>query len=202
MGTVVTYERTGTFFFRRTLARIEPLLKEHGYCGYINLNTIVNSQGIWPLEFTCRFGYPGYAILSPLQRTPWAMLFRSMVTHKGTHLDTAPGFAVGIVLTTRPFPYTRTSVREPVGLPILSRETSRNAIGQICTLGKSRSTKGSLSLQDFTVGRWSLLARVRQSPRPKPTPTSSCGAWSYRTYAIETILVQSLLPATSRPWRN
>jgi phosphoribosylamine--glycine ligase len=118
MGTVVTYERTGTFF-RRTLARIEPLLKEHGYCGYINLNTIVNSQGIWPLEFTCRFGYPGYAILSPLQRTPWAMLFRSMVTHKGSHLDTAPGFAVGIVLTTRPFPYTRTSVREPVGLPIL-----------------------------------------------------------------------------------
>ena len=118
MGTVVTYERTGTFF-RRTLARIEPLLKEHGYCGYINLNTIVNSQGIWPLEFTCRFGYPGYAILTPLQRTPWATLFKSMVTREGRDLDTFPGFAVGIVMTTRPFPYTRTSVPEPIGLPIL-----------------------------------------------------------------------------------
>jgi phosphoribosylamine--glycine ligase len=118
MGTVVTYERTGTFF-RRTLARIEPLLREHGYCGYINLNTIVNSRGIWPLEFTCRFGYPGYAILTPLQRTPWATLFRSMVTREGRQLDTVPGFAVGIVMTTRPFPYTRTSVREPIGLPIL-----------------------------------------------------------------------------------
>ena len=118
MGTVVTYERTGTFF-RRTLARIEPLLREHGYCGYINLNTIVNSQGVWPLEFTCRFGYPGYAILTPLQRTPWAKLFRSMVSRDGCELDTVPGFAVGIVMTTRPFPYTRTWVREPIGLPIL-----------------------------------------------------------------------------------
>jgi phosphoribosylamine--glycine ligase len=118
MGTVVTYEQTGTFF-RRTLARIEPLLKEHGYCGYINLNTIVNTQGIWPLEFTCRFGYPGYAILTPLQRTPWATLFRNMVTHEGSNLNIFPGFAVGIVMTTRPFPYTRTLVREPIGLPIL-----------------------------------------------------------------------------------
>jgi phosphoribosylamine---glycine ligase len=118
MGTVVTYSRTGTFF-RRTLARLEPLLKENGYCGYINLNTIVNLQGIWPLEFTCRFGYPGYAILTPLQRTPWAKLFGGMVKREGRDLDTAPGFAVGIVLTTRPFPYTRTLIPEPVGLPIL-----------------------------------------------------------------------------------
>ena len=118
MGTVVTYERTGVFF-RKTLARMAPLLKQHGYCGYINLNTIVNEQGIWPLEFTCRFGYPGYAILAPLQRTPWAEIFRSMVGRDGRDLDVAPGFAVGVVITTRPFPYIRTFVPEPIGLPIL-----------------------------------------------------------------------------------
>jgi phosphoribosylamine---glycine ligase len=118
MGTVVTYERTATFF-NKTLARLSPLLKTHGYCGYINLNTIVNEEGVWPLELTCRFGYPGYAILEPLQKTSWSVLLKSLVAQSATMLRTEPGFSVGIVMTTRPFPYVRTFVPEPVGLPII-----------------------------------------------------------------------------------
>jgi phosphoribosylamine--glycine ligase len=118
MGTVVTY--TGTRrFFGRTLAKLAPLLKENGYCGYINLNTIVNRDGIWPLEFTCRFGYPGYAILDPLQRTSWAELFRAMIRRSSLSFEVEPGFAVGVVVTTPPFPYSRLHLAEPVGLPVL-----------------------------------------------------------------------------------
>ena len=51
MGTVATFERTERFF-ARTLGRMEKRLRANGYCGYINLNTIVNERGIWPLEFT------------------------------------------------------------------------------------------------------------------------------------------------------
>ena len=118
MGTVVTYERTTTFF-NKTLARMAPLLRVKKYCGYINLNTIVNEHGIWPLEFTCRFGYPGYAILEPLQITSWPALFRALVIRSAIKLKTKVGFSVGIVITTRPFPYVRTFVPEPVGLPIM-----------------------------------------------------------------------------------
>jgi phosphoribosylamine--glycine ligase len=118
MGTVVTYERSRRFF-ELTLARVAPLLRANGYCGYINLNTIVNEAGIWPLEFTCRFGYPGFAVLDPLQETSWADLFRGMAARSGADLATRPGFAVGIVMTTRPFPYIRTYVAEPIGLPVL-----------------------------------------------------------------------------------
>ena len=118
MGTVVTYRRTNAFF-ERTLARVGPLLKTHNYCGYINLNTIVNEAGIWPLEFTCRFGYPGYAILEPLQDIKWSELFRAIISRKPFQFRTDSGFAVGVVITTRPFPYVRTFVPEPIGLPIM-----------------------------------------------------------------------------------
>jgi phosphoribosylamine--glycine ligase len=118
MGTVATYDRTRTFF-ERTLARIAPLLRSNGYRGYINLNTIVNERGIWPLEFTCRFGYPGFAVLEPLQATRWGDLFFGMVTGTLDGLETRPGFSVAIVLTTPPFPYDREQVDEPVGLPVI-----------------------------------------------------------------------------------
>ena len=118
MGTVVTYRRS-QHFFERTLARLEKLLRAHDHCGYVNLNTIVNEHGIWPLEFTCRFGYPGFAILDPLQKTPWGDLFAAMLGRSSSAFETHPGFCVGIVLTTPPFPYPRPQVQEPVGLPVL-----------------------------------------------------------------------------------
>src|SRR3546814_19097376 len=88
MGTVATFDRSA-LFFERTLARIEPLLRDHNHVGYINLNTIVNAQGIWPLEFTCRFGYPGFAVLSPLQQTPWSQLFCMMLRHRPAEIGRA-----------------------------------------------------------------------------------------------------------------
>jgi phosphoribosylamine---glycine ligase len=118
MGTVVTYDRSRRFF-EQTLGRMQDLLRDHHHCGYVNLNTIVNERGIWPLEFTCRFGYPGFAILTPLQKTPWGDLLAAMVGRSGSALETRPGFSVGIVLTTPPFPYPRPQVEEPVGMPVL-----------------------------------------------------------------------------------
>jgi phosphoribosylamine--glycine ligase len=117
MGTVATFDRSGRFF-AATLARIAPLLRQHGHVGYVNLNTIVNREGIWPLEFTCRFGYPGFAVLDPLQRTPWGELFAAMISRSHERLAALPGFSVGVVLTTPPFPYSRKEVEEPVGLPV------------------------------------------------------------------------------------
>lgn len=118
MGTVATFARSGAFF-ARTLKRVEPHLTAHGHVGYVNLNTIVNASGIWPLEFTCRFGYPGFAVLDPLQATPWGELFATMLQRRAGDLAVRPGFAVGIVVTTPPFPYDRHVIDAPVGLPVL-----------------------------------------------------------------------------------
>ena len=72
MGTVATFTRRRIACSISTLAPLEPLFREAGHVGWVNLNTIINDQGVWPLEFTCRFGYPGFAVLEPLQAIDWA----------------------------------------------------------------------------------------------------------------------------------
>lgn len=118
MGTVATYDGTKRFF-DLTLARLEPLLRDEGHVGYVNLNMIVNEDGIWPLEFTCRFGYPGFAVLDPLQDIEWGELLRMIGIRSRRRFPVAAGFSLGVVLTTPPFPYSRKEIAEPVGLPIL-----------------------------------------------------------------------------------
>ena len=121
MGTLVSYEGADVLF-NATLAKVAPLLAQSGYCGYINVNTIVNEAGIWPLEFTARFGYPGSAILETLQAESWDVLFARMIARDSTTLKTNPGYAVGVVLTVPPFPYDQTVPPSPRGLPIHFRD--------------------------------------------------------------------------------
>jgi phosphoribosylamine--glycine ligase len=168
MGTVATYERS-TRFFELTLARLAPVLREHGHVGYVNLNTIVNSDGIWPLEFTCRFGYPGFAILEPLQDVSWGELLRAMAERSERSFATRPGFCVGIVLTTPPFPYTRKQVDEPVGLPVLfdgalDEEDRRNLhYGEVGMDGDRLVTSGLYGWTMVVTGTGRTIAAARRS---------------------------------------
>ncbi|MEK7102009.1 MAG: hypothetical protein AAB912_00065 [Patescibacteria group bacterium] len=44
--------------FNATLKKFEATLAQEGFVGYIDVNCIVNGNGIYPLEWTARFGYP------------------------------------------------------------------------------------------------------------------------------------------------
>ena len=117
MGTVATFEGSNALF-EACLKPLEPMLREGGHVGYVNLNTMINAEGVWPLEFTCRFGYPGFAVLEPLQALGWGELFRRMIEGEEARFDTRPGFSLCVVLSTPPFPYSRKEVDAVVGLPV------------------------------------------------------------------------------------
>lgn len=51
---------------------MEDLLREREYLGPIDLNTIVNTEGVWALEFTPRFGYEALPALLELFKSPIA----------------------------------------------------------------------------------------------------------------------------------
>jgi phosphoribosylamine--glycine ligase len=118
MGTVATFDGSQRLF-EVCLKPLQPLLRDAGHVGYVNLNTIINEQGVWPLEFTCRFGYPGFAVLEPLQAVRWGELFRAMIGRGGESFGAMSGFSVCVVLTTPPFPWSRKELDSPVGLPLL-----------------------------------------------------------------------------------
>lgn len=122
MGTVVTY-RGAEKMFNATLGKLDKVLAESGYCGYINLNTIVNERGVWPLELTCRFGYPGFAILDSLHEENWASILSGMVKRNRSVIETKDGFSVGVVMTVPPFPYSDGYDELGRGTPICFRDT-------------------------------------------------------------------------------
>jgi phosphoribosylamine---glycine ligase len=103
MGTLASYEGSERLF-EATLGRIAPVLARAGHVGYVNLNLIVDKRGAWPLEFTCRFGNPGFAVLAAMQRHGWGDLLRRMAEGGAGRFETLPGWSVCIVLTVPPFP--------------------------------------------------------------------------------------------------
>lgn len=102
MGTLLSYEGAGALF-RAALMPLEARLAAAGHVGYVNVNLIANEAGLWPLEFTCRFGNPGYAVLAPLQQDGWGDLLGRMADG-GDTFRTRPGWCVGICLTIPSFP--------------------------------------------------------------------------------------------------
>jgi phosphoribosylamine--glycine ligase len=166
MGTVATFDRSDTFF-ARTLQRMAPMLRAGGYCGYINLNTIVNADGIWPLEFTCRFGYPGFAVLGPLQG-PWSELFAAMASRRGD-VEMRSGFSVAIVLTTPPFPYDRSVVDEAIGLPVCfdgalgDDEQARLYYGEVGVADRQLVTSGLYGWTMVATGQGKTIPEAQRS---------------------------------------
>lgn len=162
MGTIVSY-RGARKLFDATLAPLTRLLKTGGYCGYINLNMIVNEFGLWPLEFTSRFGYPGFAICEALHEEPWEDIFLRMLRRDSLHIATRAGYACGVVLTVPPFPYshgyTELSKGEPICFRagITARDRAALHFAEVAKVGRQLVTSGATGYVGVATGTGSSL---------------------------------------------
>lgn len=91
--------------FNQTLAKMAPKLAEEGYVGYVDLNCIVNANGIYPLEFTSRFGYPTIMIQQEGMITPIGEFFHELAAGRCTRFKTKTGFQVGVRVIVPPYPF-------------------------------------------------------------------------------------------------
>jgi phosphoribosylamine--glycine ligase len=104
MGTLMYWSPPNTFF-KATLEKMKELLKESKYVGYIDINCIANGRGIYPLEFTCRFGYPHISIAMEGALNNWGDFLYKLAKGEQIELKTKKGFQLGVVIAVPPFPY-------------------------------------------------------------------------------------------------
>lgn len=91
--------------FQATLARVKPILAQSNYHGYVDINCIVNEQGAWPLEFTCRFGYPLTQILTDAFRVPMGQFLEQLALGTVSQVRVDAKFSLGVVVAVPPFPF-------------------------------------------------------------------------------------------------
>lgn len=120
MGTVLKYVGESKLA-DEVLRPLEPELFRQGYTGYIDVAVIVDKRGRpWPLEFTCRFGYPLWPIQQILHpdRAEWML---GLVRGEDM-LRPYEDVATGVVVAIPDFPYDRRPLEQVAGYPVFGAE--------------------------------------------------------------------------------
>ncbi len=104
MGTSMFWSAPNRLF-NQTLKKMELPLARERYVGYVDLNCIVNSNGIYPLEFTSRFGYPTIFIQQEGMTTPISEVLHGLAAGTLDKLKVKSGFSVGVRVIVPPYPF-------------------------------------------------------------------------------------------------
>ncbi len=89
--------------FKATLDKIAGDLAANNYVGYLDINCIVNARGIYPLEFTARFGYPTISVQAEGIDIPMGEFFYKMAAGEKFEIPTKKGFQIGVICGVMPF---------------------------------------------------------------------------------------------------
>lgn len=118
MGTSMFWSMPNNLY-NSTLKKLEQKLREEGYVGYIDLNCIVNNNGIFPLEWTSRFGYPTICIQQEGILNPMGEFLSELARGSLSKFKTRSGFQIGVRIVVPPFPF-----RDPETFIAYSRDAA------------------------------------------------------------------------------
>ena len=104
MGTSMFWTKDSPIF-DATLKKFESTLAKINFIGHIDINCIVNGNGIYPLEFTSRFGYPQILIQRAGITEPIGDFFYHLALGQNFQIKVKKGFQVGVFIVVPPFPY-------------------------------------------------------------------------------------------------
>lgn len=116
-GTTVRYVRRSKLF-NEVLKPVGEHLHKIGYVGNVDVSCIIDDRGQpWPLEFTCRCGWPAFVIQTALLTGDPAEWMLDLLNGKDT-LRVSDEIAVGVVMTHGDFPYGHATGKSTTGFPI------------------------------------------------------------------------------------
>jgi phosphoribosylamine--glycine ligase len=104
MGTSMFWTNNSPIF-DATLKKFETTLAKTKFIGHIDINCIVNGNGIYPLEFTSRFGYPQICIQRAGINESFGHMLYKVAAGDTFKINTKKGFQVGAFIVVPPFPY-------------------------------------------------------------------------------------------------
>ncbi len=104
-GNTLMYWSQPNEIFNNTLLKIKEDIKKSGYVGYVDINCIANSKGIYPLEFTTRFGYPTISIQMEGVSSEWGEFLYNIAKKENVELKTKKGFQIGVIVAVPPYPF-------------------------------------------------------------------------------------------------
>jgi phosphoribosylamine--glycine ligase len=122
-GNIVWTESKSCPVIAKGIAKLNP----QGHIGPIDLNTIVNEEGIWGLEWTPRFGYDATPTMFHLLDGEIGGVIADFAQSSARDIGLVEGVAGGIRLSIPPYPLepqTNEHVENTSGIPIMGLNKS------------------------------------------------------------------------------
>lgn len=132
MGTVVRYVKTSKLA-NKVLRPLEDALHKMGYCGYVDVNCIIDDKGQpWPLEFTMRMGWPTFNIQQRLVAGDPAEWLLALRNGRDSRPFSLGKISCGVVMALPEFPYGKTSPENVCGVPLYGLRPSSMSAVHLC----------------------------------------------------------------------